>query len=68
MYPPLKAEILRQPDPPSSTLSALPGGQAELARRAVLMQVPGQQAAPLSSGLRLRPEPPVRPASWFDKV
>ncbi|ONG53125.1 hypothetical protein BKE38_13480 [Pseudoroseomonas deserti] len=68
MCPPLKAEILRQPDPQSSTLSAQPGGQAELARRSALMQVPGQAAPAASSGTRLGIEPPVRAKSWFDKV
>ncbi|WP_160000294.1 hypothetical protein [Roseomonas sp. 18066] len=67
MYPALKAEILRQPDPQSSTLSTQPGGQAELARRAALLQLPGQTAA-LSTGTVLRPEPPMRPKAWFDKI
>lgn len=69
MYPTLKAETLRQPATQTSTLPAT-GGEAELARRAALLQVPGSltNAGLTVTGPRPLVEPPARPKAWFDKV
>jgi hypothetical protein len=62
-----KAETLRQPASQTPAPPLPSGGQAELARRATLLQVPGPAAAP-AAGTPLRPEPPPRPRAWFDEA